>query len=102
MTILEIILASSLATSIILLGVSIYFNVKHGLLILKFIDSTEKSLDMLDERYAKISDILTIPLFYDSPQIRDVLKDIKACRDTVLITANLLANVEEINAEEEV
>ena len=57
---------------------------------------------MLDERYAKISDILTIPLFYDSPQIRDVLKDIKACRDTVLITANLLANVEEINAEEEV
>jgi len=108
-TLAEIILSSCLLASIFLLGISVYFNVKHGKLILKMIDSIEASLDVLDTRYESISEILEIPLFYDSPQIRQVQKDIVNCRDAILLTANILSNVEtssddiiaeEVNEEE--
>jgi len=107
-TLAEIILSGCLLTSLLLLGVSIFFNIKHGKLILKMIDSIEVSLDILDTRYESISEILEIPLFYDSPQIRQVQKDIVACRDTILTAANILSNVEielddiiEVDANEE-
>ena len=100
MTILEIGLIISLTVTLILLGVSIYFNVKHGLLILKFIDGIEETLDMLDKKYTSMSEILEIPLFYDSPQIRGVLDDIKDCRDSILIAANQLGRIEEFTVED--
>ena len=58
------------------LCVSLYFVVRFGLVILKIEDAIEESLDVLDERYRSISEILEIPLFYDSPQIRQVVSDL--------------------------
>jgi len=78
-----------------LLIVSCYYNYKFAKIIMGFEDSISESLDRLDERYTSISKILEIPLFYDSPQIRQVVNDIKECRDSILITANTLANVED-------
>lgn len=90
---------------LVLLLVSLYFNYKHGTLILQIVDRIEESLDVLDERYGSISNILQIPLFYDSPQVRAVLDDIKTCRDAILRVANLIGRVEEVpeeqNAKEE-
>ena len=59
------------------------------------------SLDKLDDRYESISKVLEIPLFYDSPQIRQVVKDIKECRDSVLYVANEIGRLEEIPDGEE-
>ena len=42
-----------------------------------------------------ISKILEIPLFFDSPQVRNVLKDIEESRDSILYVANLIGDVEE-------
>ena len=100
MTILEIGLIVSLIAALFLLGVSVYFNIKHGILILRFVEGIEETLDILDKKYVSMSEILEIPLFYDSPQIRGVLDDIKDSRDAILIAANQLGRVEDIKIEE--
>ena len=76
------------------LAVSVYFNIKHGLLILKLQDSLEAGLDILDERYRKISEILEIPIFFDSVEVRQVLEEIKKSRDALLFIGNLLIQLE--------
>ena len=95
MTILEISLVCSVVVLLILLVISISYNIKHGLFILKILKSIEQTLDVLDERYDSISKVLDIPLFYDSPQIRGVVEDIRYCRDSLLESANLLTNIQE-------
>ena len=86
---------------LIALAVSLYFNVRFGLLILRIQDSIEESLDMLDERYESISQILEIPLFYDSNEIRSVLRDVEATRDTILQIAGSLASIDETSVQNE-
>jgi hypothetical protein len=81
------------------LCVSLYFIVRFGLVILRMEDAIEESLDVLDERYRSISEILEIPLFFDSPQIRQVVYDIKLSRDSVLKIAQSFASIDERNEE---
>tara|TARA_A100000164_G_C21833007_1_gene736277 strand:+ start:882 stop:1127 length:246 start_codon:yes stop_codon:yes gene_type:complete len=69
-------------------------------MILKVQDAIEDSLDMLDERYASISKILEIPLFYDSTEIRSVLNDVEATREIILEVARLLASIDESAVEQ--
>lgn len=85
---------------ILLLAVSIYFNVKFGLIILRVQDVIESSLDIMDERYASISSILEIPIFYDSAEIRKVLSDIGEARNAVLHIASELTSIDAEQIEE--
>ena len=85
----------------ILLGISAYYNYKFGRALIKMEDALESSLDKLDERYESISKVLEIPLFYDSPQIRQVVSDIKQCQDSILYVANEIGRLEEIQDGEE-
>ena len=64
-------------------------------------DALEQSLYRLDERYVSISKVLEIPLFYDSPQIRQVIDDVKACQDSILYIANEIGQLEETADGEE-
>lgn len=77
-----------------LLCISIYFNYKHGILIIRTIDEIEVALDVLDQKYESVSKILEIPLFFDSPQIKQLHNDIGACRDSILQVASSLGNVD--------
>jgi len=99
-TTLEIILSVGLTLAIIALVISVYYNIKHGLLILKFIESLEDTLDILDQKYTSISEVLEIPIFYDSPQIRGVLEDIRDSRDSILVVANQLGRLEDFEIED--
>ena len=90
----------SLVIVSLLLLVSLYYNFKFATQIIKIVDSLEQSLDVLDERYVSISKILTIPIFYDSPEIRKVVQDIKESRDSILKVANQIASIEETKEEE--
>ncbi len=85
-------LAIIVAISVSLLCVSIYFNIKLGITILRFEDSVEECLDVIDERYRSISKVLEIPIFFDSVEVRQVVNDISATRDAILIIANSLSN----------
>ena len=72
-------------------GLSAYYAVSFGLLILKIQDSLEDSLDVIDEKYASIAAICERPLFFDSPEVRQVLKDIKATRESLHQVAFVLS-----------
>ena len=85
----------------VLAAVGVYFSVRFGLVILKVQDSIEESLDVLDERYESISKILEIPLFYDSPEIRKVVDDIRQTRDAILVIANSIGASVDLDNEEE-
>lgn len=100
MNTLTIILAGCLCVSTVLLSFSVYYNIKFGKLILKYIDQIEETLDVFDTKYASISTIVEMPLFYDSQEIRSVITDIKDCRDQILKTANILGDVEEVEEAE--
>jgi hypothetical protein len=76
-------------------AVTTYFMIKFSMIIIKFQEEVEKSLEVLDERYASISKILEIPLFFDSPEIRRVVDDVNLCRNSILQVAKSLGNVEE-------
>jgi len=85
----------------VLLGISAYYNYKFGRSLIRMEDALETSLDKLDERYESISEVLKIPLFYDSPQIRQVISDIKECQNSILYVANEIGRLEEIDDGEE-
>ena len=85
---------------LVLLGVACFYAVRFGLIILAVQDAIEESLDVLDQRYASITKVLQIPLFYDSNEIRTVLEDVQACRDEILMIARTLAAVDEEAVDE--
>ena len=85
----------SLASLSILLIFSLYYNYKLGIIILNVEDSIENSLDILDERYKKISDIAVKPVFFDSLEVRQVIDEINKSRDAILFIANILTNMNE-------
>ena len=71
-----------------------YFMIKFAVIILKIEEVLEESMDTLEARERSISDILEIPLFFDSPQIKQVHDDIKDCRDAISkIAESLSSNV---------
>jgi hypothetical protein len=73
-----------------LLIVSLYYCFKFAMIILKIQDVLEESLDTLDERYRSIDEILNRPLFYDSPEVRTVLEDIRVTRQAMHSIARAL------------
>ena len=87
-------------------GITTYYAIHFGLTILRIQDALEDSLDIIDEKYAAISVICERPLFYDSPEVRQVLEDIKETRSSLHQMAHVLSkNFEESlppEAEEEI
>ena len=55
---------------------AVYYCLKFALILLRVQDVLEESLDVIDEKYQKISEILERPLFYDSLEVRQVLTEI--------------------------
>ena len=91
-----------LCITAIILAVSLYYCFKFAMIILSVQEVLEQSLDTLDERYENMTEILARPLFYDSPEVRAVLEDIKVSREAVHIIAKALVEnfeSEEINEE---
>jgi len=63
-----------------LLIVSVYKNVQLGTTVLKMEDAIEECLDVIDTKYEIMTEILERPLFYDSPEVRSVVKGIGSVR----------------------
>ncbi len=70
--------------SIILNIFFVYYCIKFALIIIKMQEVLEESLDKIDSKYQRISDILEIPLFFDSPEIRRLLLEIKDIKNIIL------------------
>jgi hypothetical protein len=80
-----------------LLAVSLYYNYKHAMIILNVEDTLEDCLDTIDARYESMSEILSRPLFFDSPEVRKVVEDIRTTRNSL----HKIAYVLNTNFEEE-
>jgi len=87
MTIILVILVVIFMTSTIYFGLKCY---EFGKMILGVQDSIENCLDILDERYASMSQVLEKPVFFDSLEVRQVIKDIQDSRDSILVVASSL------------
>ena len=92
------ILISVSAALFFLLCISLYYNYRFGRIVLEMQDAIEESLDVMDDHYARISEILEIPLFFDSPQVRQVLDDIQAVRESILEIAGNFATIDDENS----
>jgi len=91
-TILELFLALLCLFLLALLVYVTFLLYKFGILILNVQDTIEQSLQILDERSQSVEKILNIPLFFDSPEIKRLHKDMVACRDAVLSVAYILTD----------
>ncbi len=60
-----------------------YFCIKFALTVLRVQDSLEVAIQTIDEKYTNISEILSRPLFYDSPEVRKVLSEISSTREAL-------------------
>ena len=69
---------------------------KLGKIVINVQDSIETSLDVLDERYKSMNEILQKPVFFDSLEVRQVIEDIGITRDAVLFIANQLVSAQEV------
>lgn len=83
----------------LMLVVSIFYCIKFAIIIISIQQNIEQSLEILDEKYEKISDVLQIPIFHDSREIRQVLDDIKDARQAVIDVAAKLS-LQELEEEE--
>lgn len=86
--------------SVVLLAISIYFNIRFAIFILRIEDSIEECLDQLDEKYKIFSKILEKPVFFDSVEIRQVIQEIKSSQDLILSVANKLSNPRRLSSDE--
>ena len=75
----------------IALSFSIYKNVVFGLTLLKMEDTLEECLDTIDQKYQKMSEILQRPLFFDSPEVKSVVKEISDVKDSLHKVALVLS-----------
>jgi len=81
------------------LAIMSHYTYKMALAMLRVQDAVEESLDVLDKRYESISKILKIPLFYDSPEIKKTVEDIRRSRDAILYVAKQLTSIQEDEEE---
>ena len=89
------------AILLVILGLSIYVNIRLGTTILKMEDTIEECLDVIDDKYNSMSEILKRPLFYDSPEVKVVVEDIKIVRESLhAVALSLTENIIEEEGEE--
>lgn len=85
----------------VLLVMSSYFIIKLARAVFRFEDRIEAALDHIDQSYGVIGEILERPLFYDSPEVREVHNRIAQINNSLLSIAHDLANVEKEEEEDQ-
>lgn len=74
---------------------SLFFMFKFGRILIEIEDNLENALDRLDNSQQVITDILEIPVFYDSVEVKSVISEIERSRDTIIDIANNLTRTSE-------
>jgi len=74
-----------------------YYCIKFAIIIIKMQEELEYALDEIDKKYNRITEILDIPVFFDSPEIRRLLLEIK---DIKIVILKISARLSKINSKE--
>lgn len=86
----------------ILLLFFVYFCIKFALIIIKTQEDLEYALDEIDKKYNRITEILDIPVFFDSPEIRRLLQEIKDIKRVILEISLRLSKINKKEIEKEI
>lgn len=79
-----------------------YYCIKFALIILKMQEEIENSLDKIDEKYIRINEILEIPVFFDSPEIKRLLAEIRDVKRIILEISISLSKTSNKSLQEEI
>ncbi len=63
---------------------------KFSFLILEIEEAIDECVEVLDEKYRSMNEVLETPVFFDSIEVRKVISDIKDCQNAVIVVANRL------------
>ena len=63
---------------------------KFSFLILEIEEAINECVEVLDEKYRSMNEVLETPVFFDSVEVRKVISDIKDCQNAVIVVANRL------------
>ena len=86
----------------ILLVFFTYYCIKFALIILKIQEELEYSLDKIDEKYNRINEILEIPVFFDSPEIKRLLGEIRDVKRVILDISIRLSKINSKDLQKEI
>jgi hypothetical protein len=86
--------------SLVLNVLCFYYLIKFGIIIINVQETIEECLDIIDEKYSKVVQILEIPIFFDSPEIKQLLKELGHIKLSILHVANKLSLSDLRNKEE--
>ena len=79
----------------LLFAISIFLGWKlyqFSIILMDVEDAIEQSLDVLNEKYGKMNEILQKPVFFDSVEVRQVISDIRDCHGSILTIDNKLTS----------
>ena len=87
-------LVEILTVCVVILAASLLFTLyklfRFSMILINLEDSIEECLDLLDQKYKSMSEILEIPIFFDSTEIRRVVNEIRLSRESLVVVANKL------------
>ena len=89
-----------LAISILVNVFFAYYCIKFAIIVIRVQDSIEDSLDKIDKKYNRLTQISKIPVFFDSPEIKNIIYEITEVQNIVLEIASTLSN--SVNKKENV
>ena len=69
-----------------------FFSFKFAIIILRVQEAIEECLDAIDTKYRRLSEIIKIPVFFDSPEIKNIINEIAHTKDIILYVASRLSN----------
>jgi hypothetical protein len=86
---------------LLLCSVTLIYVFRFAFLILETEKRLTEAIDAIDEEYTEISKVLEKPVFFDSPEIRQVINSIENVRNTFLnISAYVIEGYEDIDEDE--
>jgi hypothetical protein len=92
-------LANAALVLLFLIAASFAFRMSN--IIVRIEDAIEDALDIFDERYQSLSEILEKPVFFDSAEVRQAIEDIESSRGAILYVSNILTSAIDESAIEE-
>jgi hypothetical protein len=75
----------------LLLLTSVHFLIKFVKYSLQYEDSINECLDNLDKSYANVAELLNRPLLIDTPEVRQILVELRNAQSSILLVANKIS-----------
>lgn len=77
-----------------------YKCIRFAILLIDVQESVQNALDVLDAKHQSIFNILQRPLFYDSQEIRQVVRDIEDAKNSIHDIASKLTKNFSVDSDE--